>query len=1102
MDPIKIDVSVIARDLKIAPQQVESALALLDAGNTIPFITRFRKDETGGLHEDQILAIRNQANQLRALGERKTFVLKSIDAQGELTDSLKGLIDKATTSRDLEELYQPFKTRKQSRASLARQQGLAPLAEDILENTSPELDLATRATDFVRVDKGLNSVDDVIKGVSDLIAESYSENESLRQELRQLVRATGKLTSHQIEQAVGSADKAPEQPGEASDSVNATPAQQNSSADQETGNSPEQSETPPTSDPAPAAESDSETQSQKHTQTESITTAPSVNSPAVGSPVVGQTTDETADAATSQPEPGSNDTPQTSVDSAVAETSTSNEPEQPTSNATEQQRSEVTSAPQAAGQNPEPTNDSDTQPSAAETKPKKKKKRKKKKKSPDPFKDFHDFEQPLGKLAHHQILAINRGERAGKLRVKVKFDQEKVHQLAFEKLVPSGHPSEEFLKKCAVDSLTRSILPSIEREIRRELTEAAESHAVEVFARNLKNLLLQSPNRNRVVLAIDPGFKRGCTAAILDPFGRLIDSGHLFVVGNQQRRDDSRQRISDWIVQHKVDLIAIGNGTGCRQVEQMVSDALAAIKDQRQAQYIIINEAGTSNYSTSEIGREELPDQSPAVRSAISIGRRLQDPLSELVKTAPANIGVGMYQHDIKSKHLADSLDEVVQSCVNRVGVDINTASASLLKHVSGLNALTARRMIEYRDQHGRFNRREEIKNVNGVGDATYVQAAGFLRIHGGEDALDATSIHPESYPIAKDILEQVEATVDDIFPRWLMQPRKEESVATEPLEQKPEPQTDQASADETPEASTAVTDNDSESPAVDDNPVTQEDAPVVDQSATTEAGEPSADADSDDQDQSSDDHRMTRREFDQQRKAIVKRMADLNIDEIAKRHGCGRLLVKDVLLSLKRPAWDPRDKSHKPLFRSGIVKIEDLQKDMELSAEIVNVVDFGVFVDIGLGESSLVHVSQLSNHYIADPHQNFSVGDVIKVWVTEIESNRRRVKLTAVRPGTSKPARRRPKKSRDGGAQPKAPRGSGDRKPGKYERRGGKSPRSGGGGHSKRRSRPAPKPRPITDEMLSGDAPMKSFSDLMQFVNKRSDPKSKSDQESEKKSD
>ena len=278
--------------------------------------------------------------------------------------------------------------------------------------------------------------------------------------------------------------------------------------------------------------------------------------------------------------------------------------------------------------------------------------------------------------------------------------------------------------------------------------------------------------------------------------------------------------------------------------------------------------------------------------------------------------------------------------------------------------------------------------------------------------------------------------------------------------------------------------------------------APVEEQPAKAETSQPATIGDADVQNKSSEDHRITRREFDQQRKAIVKRMAELDIDEIAKRHGCGRLLVKDVLLSLKRPAWDPRDKSHKPLFRSGILKIEDLQKDMELSAEIVNVVDFGVFVDIGLGESSLVHVSQLSNHYIADPHQSFSVGDVIKVWVTEIESNRRRVKLTAVRPGTSKPPRRRPKKSRDGGPQPKTPRGSGDRKPGKYERRGGKSSRGGGGGHAKRRSRPAPKPRPITDEMLSGDAPMKSFSDLMQFVNKRSDPKSKSDQQSEKKSD
>ena len=350
MDPIKIDVSVIARDLKIAPQQVESALALLDAGNTIPFITRFRKDETGGLHEDQILAIRNQSNQLRALGERKAFVLKSIDAQGELTDSLQGLIDKATTSRDLEELYQPFKTRKQSRASLARQQGLAPLAADILENISPELDLATRATDFVRVDKGLNSVEDVIKGVSDLIAESYSENESLRQELRKLVRSTGKLTSHQIEPAVESTDKAPEKPAVASDPANARPAQQDSSSNEGTDKPALQSETPPISDATPEAETESETRPRK----ESISVAATADSHAVDSPTASQGTVETSDAATSQPESDAKDQTQAAGNSTVAEASTSNESEQPTpSSSKELQSAEASSAPQNAGQNSE-----------------------------------------------------------------------------------------------------------------------------------------------------------------------------------------------------------------------------------------------------------------------------------------------------------------------------------------------------------------------------------------------------------------------------------------------------------------------------------------------------------------------------------------------------------------------------------------------------------------------------------------------------------------------------------------------------------------------------------------------------------------------------
>ena len=1119
MDPIQIDVSVIARDLKIGPEQVDSALALLDAGSTIPFITRFRKDETGGLYEDQILAIKYKASQLRALAERKASVLRSIESQGELTDALKQQIDKASTSRELENLYQPYKTRKQSRASVARQQGLGPLADDILENVASEVDFAVRATDFVRVDKGLNTVDDVIKGVGDLIAEKFAEHEELRQELRKLVREQGRLTSQAIEptnepqgtqkQLTPKSDK-PQNPKPVQDS--AAPDDSSGPASDGTGDA-QTTESAPGISPANPGDPDPET---------SVSASQ-------------ETTDEKSQPDESRPDDGAQ---QPELDGQGNSQTTADQAKQIAPDVSTTETNQGTGPP-------------DGQPVRADNAAKPKKKRKKKKKKHDPFRDYHAFEHLLGKLGPHQVLAVNRGERSGKLRVKIKVDQDKVNELAFNRLVPADHSSNEFLKKCAVDALSRSILPSIERELRRELTERAEKHAVDVFAKNLKNLLLQSPTRNRIVLAIDPGFKRGCAVAVLDPLGRMIDSGHVSVVGNQQRRDEGRKKVVDWITQHQVDLIAIGNGTGCRQVEQMVSDALADLPVPRKTQYIILNEAGTSIYSTSEIGRQELPEHSPAIRSAISIGRRLQDPLSELVKVAPANIGVGMYQHDLKAKHLAESLDEVVESCVNRVGVDLNTASVSLLKFVSGLNALTARRMIEYRDQHGRFNSREEIRKVSGVGDATYIQAAGFLRIHGGSNVLDATSIHPESYPIAEEIMRLVDATVEDIFPRWLMQPRKEEEILKSTT---PDPPAEEAIADAPVSAETendramnpgSTADPEPKPQATHSAQTPVESADVSEDSTTEGSSTESIDlqqstvapengsADQSDSDQltaqslprpdgasegepspdpnvispsaadAHDSAQMTRREFEQRRKAIVKKMAELDIDEIAKRHHCGRLLVKDVLQSLKRPAWDPRDKSHKPLFRSGIVKIEDLSKDMELSGEVVNVVDFGVFVDIGLGESSLVHVSQLSNHYIADPHKNFSVGDVIKVWVTEIEPERRRVKLSAVRPGSSKPSRRRPKRKPQNEGQPDTttedrsrsdkPRGKGPggRKPGKYERRG--SQQRSGGGPAKRRSRPAPKPAPITEEMLRGDEPMKSFSDLLQFVNKRSEPKSKS---------
>ena len=1092
MDPIKIDVSIIARDLKLAPQNVEAALNLLDQGNTIPFVTRFRKDLTGGLNENQLLEVNKRAAKLRALAERKATILRAIESQNGLTDDIRKQIEKTTSSRRLEDLYLPFKTKKQTKAAVARQQGLLPLANEILESKTTDADLATRATEFVRVDKGLDSVDAVIKGVSDLISESLAENETLRASLRTLFRDTAKLSSRLIKV---------DPPASQAD---ATKSEEKSAAQDPAVVKADAPETTP----AQTAPDTSETKSEQIATTVATNVTPADSAPA--SPASEATTAETpatADATATSTEEPSNEPPATDTSAATAK------PVAPADSGAPDATATATTQPMPTATN--------------EATPAKKKKKKKKKKQVDPFQDYHEFDQPISKLLNHRVLAINRGERSGKLKVKLTVDQAKVTQLVKEHSIPTDHPSADFLEKCANEMLSRSLLPSIEREIRRELTEQAERHAVEVFANNLRNLLLQPPTRNRVVLAIDPGYKRGCSVALIDGCGNLIETGQVFVVGNQTRKDESKKRIRDWVKTHSVSVIAIGNGAACREVEQLVSDTIAEFLQDNNVQYAIINGAGASVYSTSEVGRAELPDETPAVRSAISIGRRLQDPLSELVKIAPASIGVGLYQHDIKAKHLSESLDEVVRVCVNQVGVDINTASPALLKYVSGFNSLTATRVVEHRTANGRFNNREELKTVNGVGDATYIQSAGFLRIHGGDNPLDATGIHPESYTVANDILKKVEAEVEEVFPRWLMQPAKAEIRAREMAEaakieasqpKKPVPEFGEVTVDpaietsttaqspvpsETTEASTAPVSepaiaSTTDSPASTDKPestveTATSSAPESNSAPATETTETTESAPTSD-----------RRQFDQRRKVIVKSMSELDLSEIATQHDTGSLAVKDIIMTLKRPAWDPRDRVQKPIFRRGILKVDDLKPEMQLEGQVVNVVDFGVFVDIGLGESSLVHVSQLSNHYIADPHKVFAVGDAMKVWVTEVSAQQRRVRLTAIRPGTKKaPSRgrsnrgrskdqtgRAPAKSGDASSTEKSPQGNRGRRPGKYDGgRGGQTRRKDNPKYKRETRRSKPKPvKPITEKMLQGDEPMRSFSDLAQFVKRKPD--------------
>jgi len=839
---IAIDLRPVAQTLQLSLRQVECVVELLDAGNTVPFITRYRKDQTGGLDEEQIRQIESRLIKIRLLTERKQTILRSIDSQGKLTPELAAEIEAADSTKRLEDLYLPFKPKKQTLATVARERGLEPLADEVLAASPACADLDARAADFVNADRGITSAADALLGVGHILAERLSERADLRHKLRRILNRTGKLSSARAE-----------------------------------------------------------------------------------------------------------------ADEKVAQG----------------------------------------------------------------FRDYFEFSETLERVPQHRVLAINRGEKAKVLRVKIEADMEAMQATVDEVVCDNEHPHADFLRGCGRDALSRLVYPSLEREVRRELTDWAEAHAVEVFARNLRNLLLQKPVRGRRVLAIDPGFKSGCKLAALDEFGNLLDQTVIHLVGKPERKLEGRAKLVELIKQHQLTVAAIGNGTACRETEELMSEILATELAEQGIAYVIVNEAGASVYSTSPLGREEFPAYDATLRGAISIGRRIQDPLSELVKIDPASIGVGMYQHDMKAKHLRTSLDAVVESCVNYVGVDLNTASPALLRYVSGLNQLTARRLFDYRAQNGPFRNREQLKEVPGFGEAAFVQAAGFLKIGDGDNPLDATWIHPESYPLAQQVLERMECTLGDLA--------EKEAAAR-----------------------------------------------------------------------------------------IAERVAQLELDGLTAQLDAGAMLLKDILAQLARPGRDPREDLPPPIFKKGVIKLDDLTPGMELSGTVLNVVDFGAFVDIGLHDTGLVHISQLANKYVRDPHEVVSVGDIVKVWVHEIDKTRRRVSLTMIAPGTQRtpPAKREkrkgdPKRSAEPvGTASSATAASGtqvetgspavaqatapprDRRPARPQQQ--QAP--AGGRRFEQGSRP-PKPNfkprpqakpkplvPLTNEMKAGKAPLRTFGDLKQF--------------------
>ena len=1120
----KFDLETVAKNLELPANKVRSAVDLLEAGNTIPFITRYRKDETGGLSERQLRDIKQEVARQTSLAERKAVVLKAIENQAKLTDALREQIEAANQARQIEDLYHPFKPRKTSLAETARQQGLEPLARDILEGLQPDVDLASRATDFVRVDKGLTSVDDVITGVQHILAERFSEHLQLRSQLRDIFWRDGKIKTELIPVVEPPAEKKPvaketetvvteaTQPSEETPIEPATVAE-TAPATAEQAPQPDPVENEPES--APAVDP-------TDLKTEPVASAPDVPGAAETEPTPTPASDETA--AT---------TPAVTVETGA--------PSEATEEVTTEQK---TATMAAANPTDKPTD-----------KPKKKRKKKKKKSKPDPFAEFANFSESLQKIPPHRSLAINRGERAGRLKVKVSCDNEKLNALAKTSLIPEGHPFAEFLNLVSSNAMNRLIIPSIEREIRRDLTERSESHAVDVFARNLRHLFLQPPVRGYRIMGIDPGFRSGCKVAVIDEMGQPLGHGVFSIVGNADRIKSNKQRLVDLIKEHQPQLIAIGNGRGCRSVEQFVSDAISGDLAGVNIQYSIVNQAGTSTYSTSDLGQQELPTHGPLIRSAISIARRLQDPLSELVKVDPAHVGVGLYQHDIKAKHLADSLESVVESCVNFVGVNANTASPSLLKYVSGLGQTTARKLVDHRNEKGPFKDRENLREVAGFGEITFVQSAGFLRVDGSDEPLDQTSIHPEDYELTNKILKKLGCSIEELIPpprppRFSKntRPATAEPASETPADQNlaaetlaPEspvtPTTETTEvATETPPPETVVevekaasltaeietppadtesqTTADAETAAVPENtPVAEtaaetESAPETEAASVTETA-PVTEAESVAEPANAADAAPVAvppailpvkilptlspaeiAEKRTRRRELVQDIKNLDITALARELSVGELKLRDLLKSLKNPVQDPREDSPAPVFRKGILKYDDLKQGMQLRGQIVNVVDFGVFLNIGIGESCLVHISRLANRFVRDPHWYYSVGDVLSVWVQEVDCEKRRVTLTAIRPESAKRERRKPRpeqaasgrsRNRRDGGRSAAPSSPGKKR--HYASRG--KP------HHKRPRKPKPV-TPITDEMVDGKEPMRSFSDLLQFHKRKADDEPK----------
>ena len=790
----------IKEELQVEKWQVEAAVKLIDEGNTIPFISRYRKEATGSLNDEQLRNLDERLTYLRSLEDKKEQVLKSIEEQGKLTDELKEKILAAQTLVVVEDLYRPYRPKRKTRASIAKEKGLEPLAEYILrqEATEPVLNEAAK---YVSEEKEVKTPEEALQGAQDIIAEMISDDADHRLYIRNITVEEGIVTS-----------------------------------------------------------------TAKDEKAQSV------------------------------------------------------------------------------------------------------------------YEMYYNFEEPVKKIAGHRVLALNRGEAEKVLTVKVNAPEERILRYLEKKLITKENEYTTPVICAAVeDSYDRLIAPAIEREIRNDLTEKAEDGAINVFGKNLEQLLLQPPIAGKVVLGWDPAFRTGCKLAVVDATGKVLDTKVIFPTAPQNKVEESKAELKKLIKKYNVDLISVGNGTASRESEQVIVELLKELD--RPVQYVIVNEAGASVYSASKLATEEFPNFDVGQRSAASIARRLQDPLAELVKIDPKSIGVGQYQHDMNQKKLSDALSGVVEDSVNKVGVDLNTASASLLEYVSGINKTIAKNIVDYRENNGRFVSRKQLLKVPKLGPKAYEQCAGFLRIPDGKNPLDATSVHPESYEAAEQLMEKLGLTMEDIKEAQKQAAVKKASgksgaqasgqkngsnaanTAKKREEQKGKTvrvhNTNTAMGKALAAAMGGVSfDNSAETS-------TKKNAPAV-QNASNDAKDISG---------------------------LEKRIKNKKL--LAEELGIGEITLTDILKELEKPGRDPRDDMPKPILRSDVLDMKDLKPGMILKGTVRNVIDFGVFVDIGVHQDGLVHISQITDRYIKHPLEAVSVGDIVDVQVLTVDVAKKRIGLT-----------------------------------------------------------------------------------------------------------